>query len=109
MTLLWRKSSISISGKLLFISNAGYHHPLRARLVVATLPKLNSVVKFKTMMTSASLGNFKVPLVNNESMRQYAPGSKERADLQATIKEMQGTVHQVPCIVNGEKVRNSPG
>ena len=56
---------------------------------------------------NATLGNFKLPTVQNEVMRSYAPDSVERTGLQHAIKVMQAAPVEVPCIVNGQKVRRS--
>lgn len=57
-------------------------------------------------MANPQLATFKAPLVNNEPMRSYAPGSPERAALQAALAEMQDQMpFEVPCILNGQKVR----
>ncbi|KAH9030126.1 delta-1-pyrroline-5-carboxylate dehydrogenase [Lactarius pseudohatsudake] len=55
---------------------------------------------------SPQLGAFKVPAVDNEPMNTYAPGSPERAALQAAIAQMEQELpFEVPIIVNGERVK----
>ncbi|KAI5987781.1 Aldehyde/histidinol dehydrogenase [Pisolithus marmoratus] len=57
-------------------------------------------------MTSAQLGSFKVPLVDNEPLKGYALGSSERRALEAALVEMEQQLpFEVPCIVNGKEVR----
>ncbi|KAG6333348.1 hypothetical protein ID866_5739 [Astraeus odoratus] len=57
-------------------------------------------------MTTAQLGSFKVPLVDNEPMKGYAPGSPERRALEAALAEMEQQLpFEVPCIVNGKEVK----
>ncbi|KAI6034515.1 Aldehyde/histidinol dehydrogenase [Pisolithus microcarpus] len=57
-------------------------------------------------MASAQLGSFKVPLVDNEPLKSYAPGSPERRALEAALVEMeQQLLFEVPCIVNGREIR----
>lgn len=57
-------------------------------------------------MASAQLGSFKVPLVDNEPLKSYAPGSPERRALEAALVEMEQQLpFEVPCIVNGEEIR----
>ncbi|KAF9197392.1 1-pyrroline-5-carboxylate dehydrogenase [Haplosporangium sp. Z 27] len=55
---------------------------------------------------TANLATFKIPVVVNEPMKSYAPGSPERASLQAALKELRGKAPlDIPCIVNGKEVR----
>ncbi|XAO26956.1 1-pyrroline-5-carboxylate dehydrogenase [Cryptococcus bacillisporus CA1280] len=56
-------------------------------------------------MTS-QLATFKVPVIDNEPMRNYPPNSAERAGLQAAVNKMlaAGPV-EIPCIINGEEVK----
>jgi len=55
---------------------------------------------------SAQLGAFKVPAVDNEPMKTYAPGSLEREFLQAAIAQMEQELpFEVPIIINGDQVR----
>ncbi|KAF8965008.1 1-pyrroline-5-carboxylate dehydrogenase [Entomortierella lignicola] len=55
---------------------------------------------------TANLATFKIPVVVNEPMKSYAPGSLERASLQAALKELRGKAPlDIPCIVNGKEVR----
>jgi len=50
-------------------------------------------------------GIYDVPAVTNEPIFSYAPGSPERAELQATIKEMRSEEIDVPMYIGGEEVR----
>ncbi|KAI8977113.1 1-pyrroline-5-carboxylate dehydrogenase [Mycotypha africana] len=56
-------------------------------------------------MATPTLANFKLPQIDNEPMLNYAPGSPERAKLEAAVKEMaaQGPV-EVPVVINGERI-----
>ncbi|KAH9983212.1 delta-1-pyrroline-5-carboxylate dehydrogenase [Russula compacta] len=55
---------------------------------------------------SAQLAAFKVPVVENEPMKAYAPNSPERAALQAAIAQMEQELpFEVPVIINGEAVK----
>ncbi|KAH9948770.1 delta-1-pyrroline-5-carboxylate dehydrogenase [Amylocystis lapponica] len=57
-------------------------------------------------MATPQLAAFRVPSVDNEPMRSYAPGSAERKSLQAAIAEMERELpFEVPCIVNGKPVK----
>ncbi|KAI6100262.1 Aldehyde/histidinol dehydrogenase [Pisolithus sp. B1] len=57
-------------------------------------------------MASAQLGSFKVPLVDNEPLKGYAPGSPERRALEVALSEMEQQLpFEVPCIVNGREIR----
>ncbi|EKM79833.1 hypothetical protein AGABI1DRAFT_113106 [Agaricus bisporus var. burnettii JB137-S8] len=59
-------------------------------------------------MATAQLATFKIPPVSNEPMLSYAPGSPERAGLQAALAEMQSQLpFEVPCIINGQEVRTN--
>ena len=51
-------------------------------------------------------GIFGIPEPANEPCLQYAPGSPERAELTANLKEMLQTQIEVPMIIDGEEVRN---
>jgi 1-pyrroline-5-carboxylate dehydrogenase len=51
-------------------------------------------------------GIFRIPQPKNEPCFQYAPGSPERAELSAKLKEMLGKQVDVPMIIDGEEVRN---
>ncbi len=50
-------------------------------------------------------GIYNVPTAVNEPIFSYAPGSPERAELQATIKEMRSKQIDVPMYIGGEEVR----
>jgi len=52
----------------------------------------------------SSPGIFRPPPARNEPVREYAPGSAERAELQARIEEMRSERLEIPCIVGGEEV-----
>jgi 1-pyrroline-5-carboxylate dehydrogenase len=52
-----------------------------------------------------SLGIFKVPHPINEPVKGYAPGSPERASLQAKTKEMAAQKIEIPLIIGGKEVR----
>ncbi|RME83781.1 MAG: L-glutamate gamma-semialdehyde dehydrogenase [Caldilineae bacterium] len=48
---------------------------------------------------------FKVPRPYNEPVLDYAPGSPERAELQAMLEKMAGEEVEVPLYIGGEEVR----
>ncbi|KAJ3994402.1 delta-1-pyrroline-5-carboxylate dehydrogenase [Lentinula boryana] len=57
-------------------------------------------------MSSAQLATFKVPAIDNEPMKAYAPGSVERTALEHAITEMEQQLpFEVPCVVNGKPVK----
>ncbi|KAK2465910.1 hypothetical protein APHAL10511_001551 [Amanita phalloides] len=57
-------------------------------------------------MSSAQLAAFKVPDIHNEPLKHYAPGSSERAALQAAITKMEQELpFEVPCVIDGKPVR----
>ncbi len=51
-------------------------------------------------------GIFQIPRPKNEPCLQYTPGSPERAELKAKLKEMLNNQTEVPMIIGGEEVRN---
>lgn len=52
-------------------------------------------------------GFFNVPVAVNEPVLPYAPGSPERAELQAEIDRQMSEVVDIPMIINGREVRTS--
>ncbi|KAJ7653469.1 delta-1-pyrroline-5-carboxylate dehydrogenase [Mycena rosella] len=57
-------------------------------------------------MATPQLATFSVPAIDNEPMRTYAPGTPERAALQAAITQMQSDLpFEVPCVINGKQVK----
>jgi len=51
-------------------------------------------------------GIFHIPAPLNEPCLQYAPGSDERVELKAKLKEMLGQQVDVPMIIDGEELRS---
>jgi 1-pyrroline-5-carboxylate dehydrogenase len=51
-------------------------------------------------------GIFRIPRPANEPALAYAPGSRERAELSAKLKEMLDGRIDVPMIIDGQEVRN---
>ncbi len=51
-------------------------------------------------------GIFQIPRPINEPLLGYAPGSPEKAELKAKLKEMLGRQVEVPMIIDGKEVRN---
>ncbi|WWC87653.1 1-pyrroline-5-carboxylate dehydrogenase [Kwoniella dendrophila CBS 6074] len=55
---------------------------------------------------SSQLATFKVPVIDNEPMNNYAVGSAERKALQAAVDKMQKNApYEVPCVINGKEVK----
>jgi len=50
-------------------------------------------------------GIYNVPTATNEPIFSYAPGTPERAELQATLKQMRSEVIDVPMYIGNEEVR----
>ena len=48
----------------------------------------------------SAIGNIPVP--RNEPVKSYAPNTPERAELQAALAELSGTVTEIPVVVNGQ-------
>lgn len=53
-------------------------------------------------MTTTSVAQ--TPPPRNEPVRGYAPGSAERASLQAELARQAGEVLEIPCVVGGERL-----
>jgi 1-pyrroline-5-carboxylate dehydrogenase len=53
----------------------------------------------------ASHGIFRPPAPVNEPVKDYAPGSPERAELQKRLAELERERLDVPCVIGGEEVR----
>ena len=51
-------------------------------------------------------GFFKVPQPINEPVKSYAPGSKERAELKAKLKEMRAEVRDIPMFIGAKEIRD---
>ena len=49
-------------------------------------------------------GIFQPPLPFNEPVRDYAPGSPERASLVAELARQSAEVVEIPCVVGGERI-----
>ncbi len=49
-------------------------------------------------------GIFHIPKPENEPVLGYEPGSKERAELKATLEDMLANPVEVPCIIGGREV-----
>jgi 1-pyrroline-5-carboxylate dehydrogenase len=69
------------------------------------VPPISQHVYHTSSTSAALLGHFSLPEVHNEPMKTYAPNSVERIESQKAIKEMQTIVQEVPCIINGQKVK----
>lgn len=49
----------------------------------------------------------KIPKALNEPVLNYLPGSKEKLEVKATLKEFKSTVFDIPMIIDGKKVTTS--
>ena len=49
-------------------------------------------------------GRFNTPLPTNEPVYGYAPGSAERAELEAELTARKANVVEIPCVVGGERI-----
>ncbi|RSH84624.1 1-pyrroline-5-carboxylate dehydrogenase [Apiotrichum porosum] len=55
----------------------------------------------------SQIATFKVPTINNEPMRAYAPGSKDREGLEAALAKIAASgPYDIPAIVNGKEIRS---
>jgi 1-pyrroline-5-carboxylate dehydrogenase len=52
-----------------------------------------------------STGVFTLPQPVNEPVRDYSPGSAERAGLKATLDDMSGRQLEIPMVIGGKEVR----
>jgi 1-pyrroline-5-carboxylate dehydrogenase len=52
-------------------------------------------------------GIFKVPVAVNEPVKSYAPGSPERKELQAMLKELRSKELDIPMYIGGKEVRSN--
>jgi 1-pyrroline-5-carboxylate dehydrogenase len=52
-----------------------------------------------------SSGLFRVPAPHNEPVRDYAPGSTERAALKRRVAELSGQELEIPLVIGGREVR----
>jgi len=52
-------------------------------------------------------GIFQIPQPRNEPCLQYAPGSGERSELKAKLKELLGQQTEVPMIIDGQEIHSS--
>ena len=50
-------------------------------------------------------GFFNVPVPINEPVKGYAPGSKEKLELQQELKRLRGLELDIPMHIGGEQVR----
>src|SRR5213083_682530 len=48
---------------------------------------------------------FKPPPPQNEPVKDYAPGSPERAEVQKRLDEMKSRQLEIPCVIGGEEIR----
>ena len=51
-------------------------------------------------------GIYKVPTAINEPIKNYAPGSAERKELQAKLKELRSSELDIPMYIGGKEVRS---
>src|SRR5690349_16506440 len=72
----------------------------------AETPKLLSAGSMPSpSQQSAVTGVRRVPTPVNEPIKQYAPGSPERADLKARLEKMAGEQLDIPVIIGGKEIR----
>ncbi|MBK5255017.1 MAG: 1-pyrroline-5-carboxylate dehydrogenase, partial [Vicinamibacteria bacterium] len=49
----------------------------------------------------------RVPVPRNESVKTYAPGSPERAELKARLKSMAAERIEIPVVVDGQRIKTN--
>lgn len=52
-------------------------------------------------------GVYKVPAAQNEAVKSYAPGSPERKELQAMLRELRSREIDIPMYIGGKEVRSN--
>lgn len=52
-------------------------------------------------------GIYKIPVAVNEPIKNYAPGSPERKELQAMLKELRSKELDIPMYIGGKEVRSN--
>jgi 1-pyrroline-5-carboxylate dehydrogenase len=57
-----------------------------------------------TIAVMSAPGIFRPPAAINEPIKSYAPGTPERAELQARLAEMSGERIHIPMVIGGERV-----
>jgi 1-pyrroline-5-carboxylate dehydrogenase len=50
-------------------------------------------------------GNFHVPIAKNEIVKQYAPGSSERKELQEKLKQLRSEVREIPMYIGAHEIK----
>ena len=56
--------------------------------------------------TGGVFGNYRIPEIVNEPLLHFAPGSDERAAVEASIARIKKEDFVIPCVVNGEEIRD---
>lgn len=51
------------------------------------------------------MGIFRVPLPKNEPVRDYAAGSKDRAELEKALAELKANPVEIPMVINGQEIK----
>ncbi len=58
-----------------------------------------------TIRPVSAPGLFRLPAPRNEPVKDYAPGSPERAEVKARLEEMRGQQLEIPLVIGGEEVK----
>jgi 1-pyrroline-5-carboxylate dehydrogenase len=53
------------------------------------------------------MGNFKVPIPENEPILSYAPGTKDREKLEQALKNLKGMKIEAPMIIGGKEIKTA--
>lgn len=69
-----------------------------------TQPQNPTFAPHQKKIATMAKGFFKVPIAENEPVKSYAPGSPERASLQAAYDAMWNQTIDIPMIINGKAV-----
>ena len=66
--------------------------------------RLSVDTRFTTSAPACALESYKAV---NEPVAEYLPGSKERAELEAKLKEYDSKLHEIPIVIGDEELTSS--
>lgn len=76
-------------------------------MLLSSLQKMLSLILCIFKQIHMPKGIYKVPVAVNEPIKSYAPGSPERKELQAMLKELRSKEMDIPMYIGGEEVRSN--
>ena len=72
--------------------------------ISATLKHSRCLYSTSASGVSPQIAGFKVPHIDNEVVRGFEPGSKDRAGVIAALKKYSQSTLQIPLVINGEEI-----